>query len=107
MNRSANTTFQSVLAARLSRRGLLRGASAGLLLGAAGALRGPRATEAQPGSGFAPLVMSNEDKLLVPPGYTHAVLLRWGDPLFSATPEFDPAAQTAAKPGSSATTATS
>ncbi len=96
-NPTANPTFQSVLAARLSRRGLLRGASAGLLLVAAGALRGPRAAGAQPGSGFAPVAMSNEDKLLVPPGYAHTVLLRWGDPLFSGTPEFDPAAQTVAK----------
>ncbi|MGH7268145.1 MAG: twin-arginine translocation signal domain-containing protein, partial [Candidatus Rokuibacteriota bacterium] len=42
VNPSNNPTFESVLTARLSRRDLLKGASAGAALLAAGALRGPR-----------------------------------------------------------------
>ncbi|MGH7265292.1 MAG: PhoX family protein, partial [Candidatus Rokuibacteriota bacterium] len=60
-------------------------------------LRGPRSARAQAAGGFTPVTMSSEDKLLVPSGYAHTVLLRWGDPLSASAPEFEPAAQTGAK----------
>jgi secreted PhoX family phosphatase len=41
-------------------------------------------------TGFVPLTHSRDDKLLVPDGYRHTVLIRWGDPLFLGTPAFDP-----------------
>jgi secreted PhoX family phosphatase len=61
-----------------------------------GSLRGPRNASAQSSGAFVPVAGSTEDKLIVPPGYTHTVLLRWGDPLAAAVPELDPMAQTAA-----------
>jgi hypothetical protein len=94
VNPSSNPTFQSILEARLSRRGFLAGTAAGLATVASGlvALRPAAAQGAIP---FAPVKASNEDKLLLPPGYKHTVLLRWGDPIFPGAPELDLSAQTA------------
>ena len=36
------------------------------------------------------------DQMTVPAGYDHGVILRWGDPLFADSPEFQIEAQTAA-----------
>lgn len=96
VNPSANPTFQSILAARLSRRGFLAGGAAGLAALAAGRLA-PRGAEAQAPLPFTPVVGSTEDKLILPPGYTHSVLVRWGDPIFPDGAAFDPQTQTAAK----------
>ena len=93
VNPSANPTFQAILAARMSRRGFLAGGAAGLAALAMGRL-GARGAEAQAPLPFTPVVGSTEDKLILPPGYTHSVLLRWGDPIFPDAPEFDPQAQT-------------
>lgn len=99
VNPTDNATFESLVASRLSRRVLLKGASAGAVLLAAGTLRRPRSAGAQAAGGFTPVPSSSEDKLVLPSGYAHTVLLRWGDPLLPAAPEFDPAAQTGAKQG--------
>ncbi len=97
VNPSANPTFESVLAARLSRRSLLKGAAAGLVMISAGPLRASRSARAQSAAGFTPVPASTEDKLIVPQGYKYSVVVRWGDPLFADAPAFDPRAQTAAK----------
>jgi uncharacterized protein len=97
VNPTSNPTFQSVLAARLTRRGFLATTGAGLATLAAGRLAGERAAEAQATVPFPPVKASNEDKFVLPPGYKHSVLIRWGDPLFPGAPEFDPQALTAAK----------
>jgi secreted PhoX family phosphatase len=97
VNPSDNPTFQSVLARHLERRALLKGAAAGLALVAAGPLRPATPAAAQSAGGFASVPASTEDRVIVPPGYRYTVLLRWGDPLFPGAPEFDPAAQTAAR----------
>jgi secreted PhoX family phosphatase len=96
VNPSANPTFQSILTARLSRRGFLAGGAAGLAALATGRLA-PRGAEAQAPLPFIPVAGSTEDKLILPPGYTHSVLVRWGDPIFPDGATFDPQAQTAAK----------
>ncbi|MBI4413016.1 MAG: PhoX family phosphatase [candidate division NC10 bacterium] len=97
VNTSHDSTFESVLAARLSRRSLLKGATAGLVMVWAGSLRAPRSASAQSSRGFVPVAPSSEDRLIVPAGYAYTVLLRWGDPLFPGAPEFDPMAQAEAK----------
>ncbi len=97
VNPSANLTFESVLAARISRRSLLKGAAAGLVMISAGPLSASRSARAQSAGGFTPVPASTEDKLIVPQGYKHSVVVRWGDPLFPDAPVFDPRAQTAAK----------
>ncbi|HEU5395020.1 MAG TPA: hypothetical protein VFV36_09460, partial [Candidatus Methylomirabilis sp.] len=67
-NPSGNPTFESVLAARLSRRSLLKGAAAGLVLISAGPLRASRSARAQAAAGFTPVPATTEDKLIVPQG---------------------------------------
>jgi secreted PhoX family phosphatase len=93
VNPSANPTFAAVLDARLSRRDLLRGAAAGLAAVSAGSLGGATPAGAQGAAGFTPVAMTPDDRLVVPPGYTAQVLVRWGDPLWNGAPEFEPAKQ--------------
>jgi secreted PhoX family phosphatase len=93
VNPTDNPTFASVL----TRREMLRGTGAALVLIAANSLRRLPEAEAQVASGFTAVGASNADRVIVPAGYRHSVLLRWGDPIFPSAPEFDPTAQTAAK----------
>jgi secreted PhoX family phosphatase len=80
----------------MSRRTLLQGGLAGLVLASAGSLL---PAQARGGSAphFVALTHSIEDKLLVPDGYTHNIVIRWGDPVGLDGPEFDLAAQAPAK----------
>jgi secreted PhoX family phosphatase len=96
-NPSANLTFEEIVQARLSRRGLLTGgvaAGVAASLGGIGSLlsavpagaanaRGARA----PLLGFQGIPVSSADSVVVPPGYTARVLIAWGDPV-SAGPAF-------------------
>ncbi|MCL6644292.1 MAG: PhoX family phosphatase [Dehalococcoidia bacterium] len=95
--RPKNRTFADVLAARLRRRDLLRGAAAGLATAACAPLIGDRPRGERVGADFIPVASSRADDLAVPAGYRAQVLLRWGDPLFPGAPDFDPRAQSAAR----------
>lgn len=98
-NVSANPTFDSVLQARLCRRGLLRGGVGtvgtamlgGLGLTACGGgddeVVAAPATVAKP-LAFAAVPKSLADVVSVPAGYTAAVLYALGDPLAAATPAY-------------------
>src|SRR5687768_13612025 len=94
-NGSGNRTFESVLEARLSRRGFVGGGlatAAGLTLGGVGTLMQAIPGEgAKPGTllGFAGIDVSTADAVVVPPGYTAKVLIAWGDPV-SNGPTFAP-----------------
>ena len=98
-------TFAEVLARRLSRRGVVKG---GVAAGAL-AVTGPqlRFASAQDGTpvtepaaagtlAFEAIALDEGDAMVVPDGYIAEPFLRWGDPLFADSPEFDPANQTAA-----------
>ena len=98
-NTSSNPSFDSVLSARLSRRGVLRGGLGGatsLMLGGAGALGlsacggggdGPApTTPVGPNEtllGFTAVAKSLADAFTVPAGYTAVPLIAVGDPLFN------------------------
>ena len=102
-NTSGNEYVQDVISAAMTRR-------AALGLGAAGAVTvGLVAATAQPaeatygywGKGkarldFTPIkpVNMTVDDLNVPKGYDWSPIIRWGDPLFYDSPEFDPKNQT-------------
>ena len=108
-NISGNETFQEVVAARLSRRGLIGGGIAGAvaltgvgsLLNAVPALAEPGAVGAagdrgrRPLLGFTGIPVSSADTVVVPPGYTARVLIAWGDPV-SNGPAFLPDASNSA-----------
>jgi hypothetical protein len=99
-NTSGNRPFRDVLAARASRRDVLRGgtvvAAAGFL-GIAGGALGAGLSEAEPAAaaktknhksllGFTAVPTSSADAFTVPDGYTADVIIPWGTPLQSSGP---------------------
>lgn len=100
VNPTDNRTMGEIIAARFSRRGFLKGS---LAVSAIAATVSPLAlitadnARAAEGSAFAfdELEAGIDDKHHVAPGYDADVLLRWGDPLFADSPEFDPTKQSA------------
>ena len=121
-NTSDNAYFGDVVNAEVSRRGVVRagavgalvlgfgGATAGALAGAAPAMAAPTTPDVpeafgfgRPSTGvgsgaltFKPIPPNKLDSLVVPNGYDHAVVIKWGDPVLPGAPEFDLHHQTAA-----------
>lgn len=94
-NPSGNETFDDVRTRRLSRRGMLKSAlmaSAALVIGTRIA---PVAAAGQAAFEFDEITHGVDETHHVAPGYDADILLRWGDPLFPDSPNFDPRAQTA------------
>ncbi|MER9298429.1 PhoX family phosphatase [Mesorhizobium sp. M0621] len=99
-NPTDNRTMGEIIATRFSRRRFLKGS---LAVSAIAATVSPLAlvsadeARAAEGSAFAfdELEAGIDDKHHVAPGYDADVLLRWGDPLFADSPEFDPTKQSA------------
>ncbi|NRF69730.1 PhoX family phosphatase [Aquincola sp. S2] len=98
-NNSGNTSFQSVLDARLSRRSLLRGGVGSAATAVLGSLSLAACSTDDDGPAPAPaptekllafnaVSKSLADAVVVPAGYTASVLYALGDPLSSATPAF-------------------
>jgi len=86
-NTSANPTFDAVLGARLSRRGLLRGSVGTVgtaVLGGFGVTACGGSDDPVPEAkvlGFGAVAKSLADTVVVPAGYTASVLFALGDPL--------------------------
>ncbi len=104
-NESANTTFETILAARLSRRNFMLGSvgsgamavfggvSLGALAGCNSDSTSVAATPAVTTStetllGFTAVSKSLADAVVIPDGYSFSVLCALGDPLRSATPAY-------------------
>ena len=100
-NTSANPTFDAVLGARLSRRGLLRGsvgsvgtaALAGFGVSACGGSDDPAVTPTPPPTGpkllgFGAVPKSLADSVVIPAGYTANVLFALGDPIAAGVPAY-------------------
>jgi secreted PhoX family phosphatase len=98
-NPSGNRPFADIVAARLSRRDVIRGgtvaAAAGFLGVVGGALGDTAPAAAATGShgrpprrllGFTPVPTSTADALTVPDGYVAEVLIPWGTPIRSNGP---------------------
>lgn len=84
LNGSPNATFEQVLEARLSRRGLLKGAAALAAISALPLSLGACATTAlrrEGRLGFSGITVSTADAVRVPAGYSAKVLYAWGDPV--------------------------
>ncbi|WP_020184511.1 PhoX family phosphatase [Methylopila sp. 73B] len=92
-----NEPFQSVLARNIERRSFIIGAAATVpVLMTTTATFAPTEAEAAPRRlTFKPIAPSTADEIIVPEGYEHQVLIKWGDPLFPDAPNFDKNNQTA------------
>ena len=85
--------FGDILEQNLSRRTTLKMGLAGVVASFSmplfgGALRGSD-DKNMATSKVIPLSWSNADKFEVPNGYTHDIVVRWGDPITSGAPAFD------------------
>jgi len=111
-NTSANSYFRDVASAGFSRRSMLGAGGAGALaLIFGGAIAGAAPAAAATSGGLAPAakihgnrsklqftgikaVDSAVDNVTVPKGFSWEPIIRWGDPLFTDSAEFDPEHQT-------------
>ena len=82
--------FERLAAKALSRRRFL-GAFGAAGLAAGAAALGPRRALAADRIGFKAVRANSLDTITVPEGYSWKPLIRWGDPLWSTAPAFDPA----------------
>jgi uncharacterized protein len=80
-------SFESILAARLSRRTLLAGAIASGGLAACAQIPTQRAVAAP--AGFKGIAPQTGDDFVIADGYRYNVVARWGDSLVTGTPDFD------------------
>jgi secreted PhoX family phosphatase len=97
-NPTNNPRLEDIIEARLSRRSMLAGtlgvaaaqffAVASFVKPARGASSGASAMANSPLLGFTEVPVSDQDTVVVPPGYTAQVLIPWGTPLFGNTPAF-------------------
>ncbi len=116
-NGSDNPYFGDIVKAEVSRRGVMRAGAAGaLVLGFGGAVAGAAPAGAAPAAAgvpeaelftvaptaadggaltFSPIPPNTLDNLIVPNGYDHAVVIRWGDPILPGAPRLDVRNQTA------------
>ena len=86
-NPSRNPSLREVLDAAVPRRRMLQGALGTAALG----FLSPRTLLAQSLSalGFRGVAVSQDDRVLLPDGYTHEIVYAWGDPV-SNGPAWDP-----------------
>jgi len=101
-NTSDNRYFGDVVRELVDRRSVLKAgavlAVAGTAAATVGAGSAAAADRGHGGTGldFEPVAPNTLDAVVVPDGYEHDVLIRWGDPVIPDAPEFDFANQTAA-----------
>ncbi|KDE38850.1 putative phosphatase [Nitrincola lacisaponensis] len=95
-NHSDNTTFQQVFEKRMSRRSLMKGSlgTAAMLGFFAGSgysgLAHAGSNRHSPLIGFEAIPVDASDRVTLPKGYVHQVILPWGEPISGNLPAFDP-----------------
>jgi hypothetical protein len=98
-NRSANPTMGDIIAARFSRRDVMKGALAvtaiSTTLGPLALAAAREARAATPSFVFDEIAAGVDEDHHIAPGYRAQVLIRWGDPVLPDAPDFDPMHQTA------------
>jgi hypothetical protein len=100
-NQTAHEHIQDVVAGAIRRRSVLRGAALGAgALAVGGVTTQPVSAAAEPSlaeaaargvatTGFTPVRPNRRDALVVPDGFRHDVVMRWGDPVEAGAPAFD------------------
>jgi secreted PhoX family phosphatase len=98
-NASANPTLGDIIAARFSRRDILKGALGVTAIAATvsplALLAAGKARAATSAFSFTEVAAGVDDKHHVADGYDAQILIRWGDPVLGDAPAFDVARQTA------------
>ncbi len=90
--RPAESDFDRVVDAALSRRGFLSGLVAfGSGASVMGGLPGRGRAQGSSRFAFTPIASATDHTVQVPQGYTWDILVRWGDPLFPDAPALDQA----------------
>lgn len=97
-NNGEGKTFQELVERKIARRSFLKGALAVSVAGLSSSILdlGSAGSAEVDQIRFQPIGLNQEDKVLVPPGYSADVLLRWGDPIVAGAPDFDVSKQSAA-----------
>jgi secreted PhoX family phosphatase len=107
-NTSGNEYFGDLVRAEMSRRGVIASGAGAVALGVigAGAIAAPAAAHGDnkergghgpnkpKGLTFKAVPVSNADTFVVPEGYLHKVVMRWGDEVVPGAARFNPHAQT-------------
>ncbi|MDK8463663.1 PhoX family phosphatase [Marinobacter sp. SS13-12] len=100
VNHSGNTSFASVLTARMQRRTLMKGSVGAALASVMGmGLVGCSDSDDDNGSttgdvqsstelGFKPVAVSTENRVVVPEGYSTETFVPWGTPITGSYPEY-------------------
>lgn len=94
-NTSNNEEFQSLAQRALARRSMLKGSMGALVLSGFAAAPAAAAPAAAPTSGnvgtypFKPVAPNRKDDVVNAEGFTHNVIMRWGDPVTAKAPKFD------------------
>jgi secreted PhoX family phosphatase len=83
---ASGSSFDEVVAAQLSRRGLLQAGAGGALLAFLGCGDDRGQADSGPLLGFSPVPTSRADELVVPPEYTWQLVNAWGDPIVAGGP---------------------
>ncbi len=94
LNPTSSPTFSRILQQRMKRRRLVQGAALGSAALATGCASPAQTTASDPG--FPELQQGLDENLHLSASHEAEVLLRWGDPLFADSPDFDPNNQTGA-----------
>lgn len=90
-NSSSNSTFDSILEARMSKRDFMKGSlyvTAGSMMGTSLVGCGGVDADYDLEFSFNPVAKSVEDALAVPDGYSAKVLFATGDPIFDFVPDY-------------------
>lgn len=102
VNHSGNTSFASVLTARMQRRTLMKGGVGAALVSVMGmSLVGCSDSDSDDGStstsgdvqsstelGFKAVAVSTENRVVVPEGYSTVTFVPWGTPIIGSYPEY-------------------
>lgn len=87
-----SSSFQDLLSQRVTRRSVLQTGLALVPLAMAGcSLRSSSTDATRRGLSFTPIAGSKADAVVLPPGYTYDLIVRWGESLFDGVPDLDAA----------------
>jgi uncharacterized protein len=86
LNQSENSYSRNIIEQAIDRRSILKGGFASLLTLSGVSSLLPVAAQSK---GFSPIKLSTEDRTILPSGYTHNVVIRWGDPISRGARRFD------------------